>query len=204
MTWNGGRARGVRRTIPPAYSAVEVREPLLVGVVATPLGGGSGAGCPVQGALEASCLALSVLQLLPGLVEFFGQAFDSCRHVGDVVLVRIQLGFSLGPFGLCLGVLGFGLLGMSEELRAAAFRLLVDGRFLWPSCALGWRFRAPAAHGPGLHRRELGRCAALVQDTESDVAQRTGQLTAAQRLRRTAASSVSVRWSATVSLMERL
>ena len=145
-------------------SAVEVGEPLLVGVTA-PLGDHRGVGCPVQCSLQpgylalrvvSCCLAWSSSSVRWSMVVFrsatwcwFASSRDSASERSD------------SP-----PVIGLGLLSTCPQLRPAALQCSVDGPGLGSSGALGRR----TAHGSGFHRREVGGFAALVDDTESDMA----------------------------------
>jgi hypothetical protein len=145
-------------------SAVEVGEPLLVGVTA-PLGDHRGVGCPVQCSLQpgylalrvvSCCLAWSSSSVRWSMVVFrsatwcwFASSRDSASERSD----SASCNRSRPPQHV-------------SAARPAALQCSVDGPGLGSSGALGRR----TAHGSGFHRREVGGFAALVDDTESDMA----------------------------------
>lgn len=89
-----------------------------------------------------------------------------------------------GTFALSLGVFGLDLLGRGPQLCPAPLERLIDSRRLRSCGPPDRRLRVRTPHHPGLHRRELGWLAALVDNPEPDMAQCTGQPAAAQQLRR--------------------
>ncbi|TDW15574.1 hypothetical protein EV650_7061 [Kribbella kalugense] len=66
----------------------------MVGVAAA-LGQGCLAGCSVAFALEVSGVAAGLAQLVLGVLEFFGEAFDGGSEVGFKVLVGVEFCFGM-------------------------------------------------------------------------------------------------------------